>query len=86
MVVEAGDGITEADGVAVGEAGGQLEHAAFAARAGEAAAGESGYSSVPVDGGHRRAVAGAAFDEPGGEVVPLQERAVADQQGDAGFE
>ena len=49
-------------------------------------AGEGGDGGVPVDGGHRGAVAGAAGDEPAGEVVAVQERAVADEQCDACFE
>ena len=63
-----------------------MEDAAFAAGAGEVAAGEGGDGGVPVDGGHRGAVAGAVGDEPAGEVVAVQERAVADEQFGACFE
>jgi hypothetical protein len=41
---------------------------------------------VPVNGGHRGAVAGAVLDEPAGEVVAVQEGAVVSEEGDAGFE
>ena len=50
---------------------------------------QGGGGGVPVDGGHRGgavADAGAVFDEPGGEVVATEERAVGDEQCDAGFE
>ena len=36
--------------------------------------------------GNTVADAGAVLDEPGGEVTALEERAVADEQGDRGFE
>jgi hypothetical protein len=87
VAVESGDGVAEADGDASGEAGRQLEDAAFASGAGEVSVGEGGDGGVPVDGGHRgSAVAGAAGDEPGGEVVAVQERAVGDEEFGACFE
>lgn len=46
----------EADGDAGGEAGRQLEDAAFAGGTGEVAAGEGGDGGFPVDGGHWGAV------------------------------
>ena len=58
VVVEAGDGVAEADRDACGEARRQLEDAAFAAGAGEAAV-QGGDGGVPVDGGDRGAAAGA---------------------------
>ena len=53
---------------------------------GRFAGGEGGDGGVPVDGGHRGAVAGAVVDEPAGEVVAVQEGAVADEQFGACFE
>jgi hypothetical protein len=86
VMVEAGDGVAEADGGACGEAGRQRQDAPFAAGAGEAAGIECGDGGVPFDGGHRGAAASAASDEPGGEVVAVQERAVADEEVGACFE
>lgn len=88
-VVESGDGVAQVDGDAVGEAGGQQKDAPFAAGAWEFASLQGGDGGFPVDGGHRGgavADAGAAGDEPGGEVIAPKEGAVADEQGDAGFE
>jgi hypothetical protein len=82
-VVESGDGVAQVDGDAVGEAGGQQKDAPFPAGA------QGGDGGAPVDGGHRGvavADAGAAGDEPGGEVITPKEGAVADEQGDTGFE
>ena len=50
MIVEAGDGVAEADGGAGGEAGRYLEDAAFAAGAWEAASAEGGDGGVTGDG------------------------------------
>ena len=83
VIIEPGDGVAEVDGGAGGEAGRQLENVAFAGGAGEVAAGEGGDGGFPVDGGDRGAATGAAGDEPGREVVAVQEGSVADQQGDA---
>ena len=85
-VVDAGDSVVEADEGACGEAGRQLKDTPFAAGAGEVPDGEGSDGGVPVDGGHRRAVAGAVVDEPAGEVVAVQEGAVPDEQFGAGFE
>ena len=88
-VVESGDGVAQVDGDAVGEAGGQQKDAPFAAGAGEVAAVEGGDGGVPVDGGHRGdavADAGSGLDEAAGEVVAVEERAVADQQSDTRFQ
>jgi hypothetical protein len=86
VVVESGDCVAEVDGDASGEAGSELGNASFAAGAGDAAAGPGGDGGVPVNGGHRGAVAGAVLDEPAGEVVAVQEGAVVSEEGDAGFE
>jgi hypothetical protein len=47
-LVEAGDGVAEADGDPAGEAGGDLEDAAFAAGAGEFTGVQGGDGGVPV--------------------------------------
>lgn len=83
VVVEADDGVVEADWGAFGKAGGELEDAAFAAGAWEAARGEGGDGGLPVDGCHGDTADSAVLDEPGGEVISAQERAVADEEGDA---
>jgi hypothetical protein len=85
-VVESGDGVAEADGGACGEAGCELEDAPFASGAWEASAVQSGGGGLPVDGGHGGADAGAVGDEPGGEVVAVQERAVGDEEFGACFD
>ena len=71
---------------ACGEAGGELEDAPFAAGDGQLPVVPGGVHGVPVDLGHRGAVAdaGAGVHE-GGEVGAVQESAVADQQFGAGF-
>ena len=70
-VVEAGDGVVEVDG---------------GAAAARSTLSEGSDGGLPVDGGHGRAAAGFVADESAGEVVAVQERAVAGEQGDAGFE
>jgi hypothetical protein len=85
-VVQASDGVAEADGSACGEAGCELEDAPFASGAWEASAVQGGGGGFPVDGGHGGADAGAVGDEPGGEVVAVQERAVGDEELGACFE
>ena len=84
VVVESGDGVAEAYGGAGGEAGGQEQDAALAAGAGQFAGLQLGAGGVPVDGGHRSASAGAVLDEPGGEVIAVQERPVDDEEFGAG--
>ena len=65
-VIEAGEGVAEADGCAVGEAGCQAEHPVLAAGAGQAVI-QGGDRGAPVDDGQAGAVAGDA-DEAAGEV------------------
>ena len=87
-LVEAGDGVAEIDRDAAGEASGEAQDPPLAAGAGKLACVQGGDRRVPVDGGHLRgpvADAGAALDEAAGEVVAVQERAVADEQFDGGF-
>src|SRR6266853_4613737 len=81
-VVEAGEGVLEVDGDAVGEGGGQAQDPVLAAAAGELAAVEGGDGFGPADGGHRGAVgdAGEGGDVLGGEAGPGQPVAVADEQ------
>jgi hypothetical protein len=64
----------------------KLENASLAARAWEATGAEGGDCGVPGNGGHRGAVADAVVDELSGEVIAVQERAVADEQFGACFE
>src|ERR1700678_715462 len=79
--VEAGGGVAEIDRDAGGDACRCRQYPAFPARAGELAGVESGDGGVPVDGGHRGAVAGSVLDEAAGEVVAAEERVLGDEQG-----
>src|SRR5712691_515302 len=86
--VDAGQGFAEADGDPVGEAGGETEHVAFAASAGQAAGVQGGDRGRPVDGGHQGgavADAGPGRDEGAGEVVAVHPAAAVDEQADAGL-
>lgn len=67
-VVDAGDGITQADGCPVGEAGGEVEHPAFPGRARKSACVLGVDGGFPVD----RRRAGAVVDEVA-EVVAAGE-------------
>ena len=80
-VVDAGDGLAEADGCLVGEAGGQAQHSAFAARAKELGSVQGGDGGFPVV----RRRAGAVVDEAG-EVVAGEPGAVGDDQPGSGLE
>jgi hypothetical protein len=83
---ESGDGVAQADGDTVCEAGGELKDAAFAAGAGEVSGVECGDGCSPVDGGNGGAAAGAVLDEPARKVAAAEERALGGQQRDACFE
>jgi hypothetical protein len=63
-VVDAGDGVAEADGRLAGEAGGESQHPLLAGRAGQFAGVKGGDGGFPVDRGR----AGTVMDEPG-EVI-----------------
>ena len=86
-VVQAGDGVTQRDGKAFGDAGGELEDALFPAAEGDLPVMEGAERGVPVDPGHQGgavADAGAGVHEAG-EVVAVQDAAVADEQLGAGL-
>jgi hypothetical protein len=71
VLVDAGDGVAEADGCLIGEAGREAEHSALSARAWQTAGVERTDRGFPVDAGQfgaGAADAGADVDEAG-EVV-----------------
>src|SRR6266536_1191299 len=72
-VFEAGEGIPEVDGYAVGQACGDLQHPLRDSGAGKARA-QRGDRGGPVDDGRRLSDddSGVDGDEPAGEVVPVQ--------------
>jgi hypothetical protein len=85
-VVEAGEGVAQADAGAGGEAGGDLEDAPFAPGDGQLPVAPGGVHGLPVDLGHRGVVAdGCQGVGEGPEVGAVQESAVTDQQFGAGF-
>ncbi len=84
----AGNGFAEADGDLVSEAGGELEHFALTAGAGQFAGVQGDDRGGPVDQGHFGGAvgdAGAGADEPG-EVLAVQPGCMRDEELDAGFE
>jgi len=86
LVVDAGQGVAEADGDSAGDAGGQAEHVAFAASAWQAAGVQGGDRGGPVNAGHEGgtvADAGPGRDEGTGEVDAVQPAAAVDQHADA---
>ena len=86
-VVQAGNGVTEGDGKAFGDAGGELEDAPFSAAGGYLPVVQGAERGVPVDPGHQGgavADAGTGVHEAG-EVVAVQDAAVADEQLGAGL-
>ena len=87
MLVEAGEGVTEIDRQPGGQAGCETEDHAFPAGAGQGA-GDEGGGGGPVDRGVRGLAAGAAVLADGdvpGEVVAVEEGAVADERFDGGL-
>jgi len=72
-VVEAGDGVPEVNGYAVGQACRNLQHPLLASGAGEPRV-QGGDHGGPVDDGDwlPAANSGVDGDEPAGEVVPVQ--------------
>ena len=88
MLVEAGQGVTEIDWQPGGQAGCEAEDSAFPAGAGQGAGVEGGGGGGPVDCGVRCLAAGKgvlAGGDVAGEVVAVQEGAVADEQFDGGL-
>jgi len=85
-LVESGDGVAQTHGMPACEACGDAKHALLPARGRQVAAVEGGDHGVPVDPGHRGAVAEA---RPGvdvtGEVVTTKVDAVADDEVGSGF-
>src|ERR1035441_3603973 len=80
-LVEAGDGVAEADGVAGCEAGRDSDDALFPAGCWQAPAVKGGHDRVPVDPRHRGAVADAGRGlYVAGGAGEGQEGAVADDQ------
>ena len=74
--------LTQRDGKAFGDAGGELEDALFPAAEGDLPVMEGAERGVPVDPGHQGGAvpdAGAGVQEAG-EVVAVQDAAVADEQ------
>lgn len=86
VLVDAGDGVAEVNRDAVGEAGREQEAPLLASRAGQFSGCQRGGRGVPVDCGHVGVAAGAVEDEAAGEVAAAEERAVRDEEPDAGFE
>jgi len=86
--VQAGERGTKVDGDSHGQAGGEAEHAFFAAGAGQPSSVEGGDGIGPVDGRHRGAVdqAGDGVHELVEEVALPQPRGVADQELDGCLE
>src|SRR6266699_1811478 len=85
-VVDAGEGIPEVDGYAVGQACRDLQHPLLASGTGKARA-QRGDRGGPVDDGRRLSAAdsGVDGDEPAGEVGPVQP-GLGDEQLGGGFE
>jgi hypothetical protein len=82
-------GVVEADGDSAGDAGGQEEHAPFAAAAWQLAGVECGDDGFPVGASHQGdtiADARAGGDEPAGEVLAVEPAAAVGQQAGACFE
>ena len=85
-VVDAGQGVVEADRNSAGDAGGQAEHASYSSAAWQLADVGGGDRGFPVGAGHQGDIftdARAGGDEPAGEVLAVQPAPAVDQKAGA---